>query len=108
VTATTQGEPCTLPADVQVALYRMAQEALSNVVKHAQARNATVDLRYLPDGGLTLCIDDDGHGFDAGSIPAGHLGVSIMRERATSVGATLDVDSRPGHGTHVSIGWTPG
>jgi PAS domain S-box-containing protein len=102
------GEPTTAPsADVKVAMYRIAQEALNNVVKHAQARHANVSLHYAPSGRPTLRIEDDGHGFDLSSIPAGHLGVGIMRERAEAVGATLVIESQPGRGTRVQVVWCP-
>lgn len=99
------GEPgSALPPEVKVALYRIAQEALNNVVKHAQARRAEVTLCYQP-GGLILRIEDDGRGFDAAAIPPGHLGAGIMRERAVAVGASLSVESSPGHGTRVRVEW---
>jgi signal transduction histidine kinase len=95
-----------LPADVQVALYRIAQEALNNVVKHAHARRATVLLRYQGLGVLVR-IEDQGAGFEPGRVPAGHLGVGIMRERARDVGARLSLRSAPGRGTRVSVEWEP-
>jgi two-component system nitrate/nitrite sensor histidine kinase NarX len=74
------------------------------VVKHAQARRAEVTLCYQ-SGGLILRIEDDGRGFDAAAIPPGHLGAGIMRERAAAVGASLSVESSPGHGTRVRVEW---
>jgi signal transduction histidine kinase len=102
----TVGQPTRpLPPDVQVALYRVAQEALNNVVKHARARHASLRLCFEPQNGLTLSIADDGRGFDPAAIPAGHLGVSIMRERAAAVGASLQVASDPHSGTRVEVMW---
>ena len=85
-------------------IYRLAQEALNNVVKHAKARNVAVELSGTADG-VDLSVIDDGRGFDALVAPAGHFGLSIMRERAESIGATLTVDSRPGAGTRVLLAW---
>jgi signal transduction histidine kinase len=93
-----------LAADVQVAVYRVAQEALTNIARHAHAHQARLCLRWLRSG-LDLRIEDDGRGFDPTGIPAGHLGVGIMRERAHGIGATLKVDSAPGRGTRVVIAW---
>jgi signal transduction histidine kinase len=98
---------CPLPAEVQVALYRIAQEALNNVAKHAEA--SQVDVRFRCDADrATLAIDDDGQGFDVDKIPPGHLGVGIMRERAAAVGAELEIESQPGSGTEVRVIWEQG
>ena len=106
VVVTVEGEPRdSLPSEVQVALYRIAQEALNNVAWHAQAKRAGVCLAYQPGGGIALRIEDDGQGFNATDIPPGHLGVGIMRERAQSIGARLDVASTPGQGTRVEVEW---
>jgi signal transduction histidine kinase len=97
---------CSLPAEVQVALYRIAQEALNNVAKHAEASRVDVHLECEPSR-ATLAICDDGQGFDAQNVPPGHFGVRIMRERAASVGAELEIESEPGRrGTRVSVVWT--
>jgi signal transduction histidine kinase len=98
---------CPLPAEVQVALYRIAQEALSNAAKHAEA--SQVDVHFQCDADrATLAIDDDGQGFDVDKIPPGHLGVGIMRERAASVGAELEIESEPGSGSEVRVIWEQG
>ncbi len=89
-----------LPAAVEVAVYRVAQEALANVVRHAEADRCRVALRQ--DGGdLVLEVTDDGNGA-AAPRPAGH-GLTGMSERAEELGGTLAVDSRPGHGTRVVL-----
>jgi len=93
-----------LPPDVQVALYRLAQEALNNVVKHAGASQVEVTLRYRPEG-VELCISDNGRGFNSEDISPEHLGLGIMRERAQAIGATLRIESQPGHGTQVVVIW---
>lgn len=94
-----------LPADVQIALYRIAQEALNNVAKHAQARQVRVAVRNA-DGAVTLLIEDDGRGFDREAVPAGHFGLDIMRERAEAVGAALSVDSEVGKGARIEVTWS--
>jgi PAS domain S-box-containing protein len=92
-------EPAMSP-ETKEALYRIAQEAMQNTVKHAGAAN--VDLRLEQENGsVALEISDDGSGFDpSGSFP-GHLGLRSMRERAAQIGGTLEIESAPGEGTRV-------
>ena len=92
-----------LPPDVQVALYRLTQEALNNVVKHAKANQAIVTL--VLDHTVRLVVADDGIGFKQSGISGDHLGLKIMRERAESIGASLKITSSAGEGTQVSITW---
>lgn len=92
-----------LPPDVQVALYRIAQEALNNVVKHSKASQAVVALR-LGDQ-VRLGITDNGTGFDPASVTADHLGLKIMRERSEAIGAKFSLYSEPGEGTQVTVTW---
>ena len=101
-----------LPPDVQVTLYRITQEALNNVSKHAQARHLTLHLRTTPPGetknwhgSVIISIGDDGRGFDPARIQAGRMGLTSIRERAADIGATLDIMSRPGTGSQVTITW---
>jgi len=98
-----QGE-AHLPPTVQVALYRIAQEALNNIAKHSRATHTSVHLTTSSTA-VILDIHDDGSGFNLDGIPAGHLGVSIMRERAHSIGADLQIDSAPNSGTHITVVW---
>ncbi|MDP3186350.1 MAG: ATP-binding protein [Anaerolineales bacterium] len=94
-----------LPAEVQVAFYRVCQEALNNVAKHAKASQVEIDLKQ--DGAvIELRIRDDGLGFDPKQTFSGHYGLSMMRERAEAVGALLSVTSQPGHGTELTMRWT--
>jgi signal transduction histidine kinase len=93
-----------LPADVQVALYRLCQEGLNNIAKHAGASRVDIQLQY-DVGAVELRIRDDGRGFDPEHISPVHYGLSMMRERADSVGADLSVMSQPGHGTEIVIRW---
>ena len=105
-------DECKLDPAVKVALYRIAQEALNNVVKHAGASKASVSLRCLDsafDGRteimVALTISDDGTGFDPLGNASNSLGLGIMRERAESIGAILTIDSQPGAGTQVEVVW---
>ena len=93
-----------LPADVQEVLYRLCQEGLNNIAKHAGASRVDIQLQY-ETGAVELRIRDDGRGFDPEQTPPGHYGLSMMRERATAVGATLSITSQPGHGTEIVIRW---
>lgn len=94
-----------LPAEVQVAFYRVCQEALNNVTKHAKARRVEIDLKQ--DGtAIELHIRDDGKGFSSEQTVSGHYGLGMMRERAEAVGALLTVTSQPGHGTELVLHWT--
>jgi PAS domain S-box-containing protein len=105
----------TLPSDVHVTFYRVAQEALHNAVKHAEASQLSISLRALSPVShqeadrwqeqVVLRVSDDGRGFDAGQARGEHLGLSIMRERAQAVGARLTVESQPDHGTQVILVW---
>ena len=96
-----------LPPDVKVALYRIAQEALNNVVKHAEASQVKVFIRCLPEQ-IELHISDDGCGFDPSILSPEHLGLGIMLERAENIGAAIQIDSAMGKGTQISVVWKNG
>jgi signal transduction histidine kinase len=97
------GEAVVLSPDVETALLRVAQEALTNTARHAGATRAVLTLSYLGDA-VTLDVDDDGRGFAGtpGPRPDGGFGLIGMRERIASVGGRLDVESAPGEGTTVA------
>jgi len=103
VAVTASGE-FTLPAEVQVAFYRVCQEALNNIAKHAKASRVEIDLKH-EEAVVELFIRDDGQGFDVKQRLAGHYGLSMMRERAEAAGSLLTVTSQPGHGTELTIRW---
>jgi PAS domain S-box-containing protein len=103
VIVTVAGEG-TLPAEVQVAFYRLCQEGLSNIAKHAGASRVDLQLQYNA-GAVELRIQDDGRGFGPEQALPGHYGLSMMRERATAVGAVLTITSQPEHGTEIVIRW---
>jgi signal transduction histidine kinase len=104
VTLSIEGD-CRLPPEVQVGLYRITQEALNNVAKHAKASRATVSL-WCQSQRVEMRIKDDGRGFEPGQVSPEHLGLSIMRERAETIGATFKLESRPGQGTEIEVVWT--
>lgn len=95
---------CLLPEDVQIALYRIAQEALNNVARHAGAGEVTVEL-VCQTQRVTLRIRDDGRGFDPHDVLPDRVGMGVMRERAARIGAALGIRSRPGQGTEVVVVW---
>ena len=108
----------TFPPEVQVGLYRIAQEALNNVTKHSGASHVTVGLHAAPapaapEGAgkataVVLSVTDDGCGFDpeAKAARGMGLGLGIMRERALTIGAELQIRSRPGEGTQIVVTWS--
>lgn len=96
-----------LPPEVELALYRMAQEALSNVTRHAQASRASLTISFAPQA-VILTVSDDGQGFAVPESPAefaprGHFGLLGLHERAELIRARLDIQSAPGQGTRLSI-----
>jgi len=95
------GEPIELVPTVKVAIYRIVQESLNNIARHAQAGSVTIALAMKGDD-LRMCVEDDGVGFDSAQ-PSDHLGLRIMAERAESIGGQLEVLSEPGAGTEVSL-----
>jgi PAS domain S-box-containing protein len=117
VTLTIAGEHV-LSAEIQVAVYRICQEALNNIAKHAGAGRVEIDLQYdvsapraptpqeIVVSSVKMRIRDDGRGFDSGELTTpGHYGLGMMRERAETVGARLTVTSRPGRGTEITLLW---
>jgi signal transduction histidine kinase len=90
---------------VQVALYRVCQEALNNIAKHAKASRVEINLTQA-ETMIELSVRDDGQGFDPTQTFSGHYGLKMMRERAEAVGAHWSVTSRLGHGTEITVRWT--
>jgi signal transduction histidine kinase len=95
---------------VELAVFRVAQEALANAVKHGKP---PITVRYRVDeaGAVSLSVDDEGPGIepDAAEVAlrAGHLGVANMQQRAQQIGALLDIRRWPSGGTHVAMEWRP-
>jgi signal transduction histidine kinase len=110
VTFAVVGEPCRLVPETELALYRIAQEALRNTARHAQALNVKLGVEF--DEGVTIRVQDDGVGFVAPErmsdlAAAGHYGLMGMRERAELAGAHLVVLSQPRAGTTIEVSWHP-
>lgn len=113
VTADDDFDKINLPAETELQLIRIMQEALANVRKHSQSAEAWIDLAIV-NGSLQVTVADQGIGFDLDETPSGrgpHFGLATMRERAQSIGAEFKIDSKPGEGTRVeviiSLGETP-
>jgi nitrate/nitrite-specific signal transduction histidine kinase len=98
-----QGD-CELAHEVKLVFYRVAQEAMNNIAKHSGARQVELRIECHP-GQTTLFIQDDGLGFEPGSLSPGHMGIAIMRERASSIGAGFKIESQSGQGTTIELDW---
>jgi signal transduction histidine kinase len=95
-----------LPSEVNITLYRIAQEAMTNIVKHAHAGQVWIRCRKLAsETGLQMQVEDDGCGFDLKAVSPDHFGLYNMRERAESVHARLEIASRIGRGTLLTVTW---
>lgn len=121
VNVSIQGEAI-LPTDVKLAFYRIAQEALNNAAKHSGADRVEIEIKSVPPLAtrkrkkisssqsifsqlVSMSIRDNGRGFDPKSVIGEHLGLGIMRERATNTHTALSIKSKPGLGTEVSLYW---
>ncbi len=101
-----EGERQHLPGEAELVFFRIAQEALANAWKHAQASQVEVVMAYMP-GLARLCVQDNGCGFDLAQVEQRHVGGGLgllgMRERAALIGAQLEILSAPGQGTRVEV-----
>lgn len=115
-----QSIKCNVPADVKFTFYRVVQESLRNIVKHGRASKVKITLNSSvnkknptkriidcesPDTQISVVIEDDGVGFYPGNLTGEHYGLQIMHDRANEIGAILNIESEPGHGTRVSLVW---
>jgi two-component system, NarL family, sensor histidine kinase DegS len=87
----------------QVAVYRLIQEILNNTKKHAQANQVQILFTCTPDGEIEIQVEDDGIGFDPNKVAVGHFGLLGMKERATYLGGTLDIQSTVDEGSYFTI-----
>jgi signal transduction histidine kinase len=96
-----------LPAEVKVAMYRIAQEAFNNIAKHARASHVVAIAKRV-DQGFMLSVGDDGVGFRIGAdqAVAGRMGLDIMRERAREIGASFEIEKVVPTGTRITVRWT--
>jgi two-component system sensor histidine kinase DegS len=100
-----EGVPYRLPADMEIGIYRIMQEALQNVSAHAQARQVRVMITFSPEA-VAMVIADDGQGFDLDFVQknqVGHLGIMGMQERAESLGSQIAIRTAPGQGTQIRL-----
>ncbi len=88
---------------LQLVLYQIAREALNNALVHSRAKQVHLELDLAEDDCVRLSVRDDGVGFDTSEFKDGHFGVTLMRERAQSIGATLYIDSSIGEGCRVTV-----
>lgn len=91
-----------LAPESSLALFRVLQELLTNALKHAKAKHVDVRLSFLPER-VQLSVKDDGEGFDPQAPRPGHYGLINLQERANKVGASVNVDAKPGAGVHVTF-----
>ena len=96
------GENRPLPARIEASLYRIAQEALTNAIRHADARCLAVALTIKPDQ-VDLLIEDDGRGFDAAHVPKDRYGLVGLNERVKLLGGTMQIHSSIGEGTRLEV-----
>jgi PAS domain S-box-containing protein len=94
------------PPEIKIAFYRIAQEALNNVAKHADASRVSLRMICASDRVL-MVVEDDGKGFSFDQVGGDHLGLGIMRERAESIGANLKINTARKEGTRVTVVWRP-
>jgi len=98
--------PDAIPKDVALCIYRIMQESLRNIAKHAKVKTAEVLLTGV-DNGIQLCVKDDGAGFNPADIHGkGRLGLASMKERARLIQGKLSIQSQPGQGTIIKV-WAP-
>jgi two-component system NarL family sensor kinase len=93
------------PTEVVHELSRIAQEAMLNAMRHAEAQAIRLSLARLPGRGLRLAVEDDGKGFDSGVVCG--FGLAGLRDRAATIGARLSITSTLGFGTQVAVTWAP-
>jgi two-component system NarL family sensor kinase len=91
-----------LPVRIEAGLYRIAQEALANILQHAAASRAYIRLVTTP-AQVTLLVEDDGHGFDPAEIPEGRFGLVGLAERARLLGGRLEIQTAPGEGARLQV-----
>jgi PAS domain S-box-containing protein len=103
ITTTVVGN-CPMPTDVQIALYRIAQEALNNINKHARADRAWINLN-CGDGQVTLLIGDNGRGITQEAAQAHQMGLRFIQERAQAIDAHIAIESSPESGTEIKVVW---
>jgi signal transduction histidine kinase len=96
----------TLPTDIKIAFYRIAQEALNNIIKYSDAGNASISIKAYKQGNMVLLrVIDDGCGFNISEVKGSHLGLGIMKERALAAEMEFNIKSEINHGTEIEVKW---
>jgi PAS domain S-box-containing protein len=103
-TLTIEGDEINTPTEVHLALYRIAQESINNVLKHSRANHFDILVQYQ-DHQVTLHVRDNGQGFDPTAPSTGGMGLTNLRERADEISADLEIRSAPGQGTDIGLVW---
>jgi two-component system, NarL family, sensor histidine kinase DegS len=107
VSLTLQGTPVALSEEQELTIFRIVQECLTNIAKHAQAKGVRVEVEFGGTQAVIMNIIDDGAGFDPSRTPKNHYGLINMRERARKAGGEVTISSEPGKGTHVRLAIRP-
>jgi two-component system NarL family sensor kinase len=102
VQLTVTGSSQPLPVRIEVGLYRIVQECLTNITRHAEASRAKIGLSISPNQ-VRLVIEDDGQGFDPAQVPPGHFGLIGLNERVKLLGGKLQLETNPGAGVRVEV-----
>jgi signal transduction histidine kinase len=97
-----EGEPAPLSEEQELAIFRILQECLTNIAKHAEAKQVRVKVQFAPDV-LAMDIVDDGRGFDPARTPRNHYGLIHLKERARKAHGEIAIESQPGAGTRVRL-----
>ena len=92
-----------LPTQIEVVLFRISQESLTNIRRHAKANHVFAELKKTEQGELSLIIQDDGCGFEPKSTTGDHLGLECIRQRALYLGGQANIQSEPGAGTTIHV-----
>ena len=100
-----EGSPSGLSDSLRLTIYRLAEEALTNVAKHAHAEKARLTVKLSSSSEVYLAIQDDGDGFDPDAITPGHGGL-LMKDYTSALNGRMEVDSAPGWGTTIRV-WLP-
>ena len=96
-----------LSGNEEMHVIRIIREAMSNIERHAEASQASVHISIDTDYAITVCVKDNGRGFDPGKIPSNHFGTSIMRDRSIILNGSLDIDTAIGKGTSITLRFLP-
>jgi two-component system nitrate/nitrite sensor histidine kinase NarX len=89
--------------ETELQILQIIREALANVVRHSHARHVRIELRQTPQGEISVTVEDDGIGLSPASLEENHYGLAIIRERASTIGAQLSIETIRPHGARVHL-----